>query len=1187
MNPRCRAGNGGPQRQASATMGLALATSVVLLLAPGAMAAYDIAQQPLYLGGVIEPNLMYLHDDSGSMSWGYLPDSVSGARLTRRGHSSAFNRQYYDPEVRYLPPLDHEGNSLGNANFQAAWVNGYAVDRDQQRTDLRSAFRHSWTWGQGSSDVTGTPGAFSWSGPASGEPAYYYRFDASAADCDGTLTDDNCYLKVIVGETSGPALTDLNGDGRLSEADRDERGNFANWYSYHRIRNFSARAGISRAFASLGEGIRVGYGRINETAGVIDGKAVTGVTMGVRPFAGDARRQFYDWLFSTPTSGNTPLRRALYGAGSYFENESDLGPWSTTPGESGGQLLSCRKSFTVLMTDGYWNDAAAGAVGRDNHDGTPGASIVGPDGERFTYLPRAPFADLHRDTLADVAMHFWKRDLLPDIDNRVPVSPQNPAFWQHMVTFGVSLGMEGTVNPETAFNAIASGDAISWGNPVTATADSPYKIDDLMHAALNSRGGFYSAGDAQELSVALRSALARIQSQNTSASQIAVSGTQVEGGSRVFQARFDSSAWSGQLLAFKVYSHEDLAAGAIPHGSAVGEIAARPLWDAGQHIPAPDQRRILSWDPEEGRGVEFRAGEGGLSEVQWQRLYDDPEQEPDSVEARRSALLAYLRGERGMEVAVSAFVAGEAFDGFRQRESVLGDIVNSDPVFVASADFGYGSASHPQLRTRRADYLARRESPRFRERPQMVYVGANDGMLHGFDAHSGRERLAFVPDAVIDHLHHLAEPLYAHRYYVDGAPTVADAWVGGAGAGWKTVLVGSTGAGGRSYFALDVDDPRDGAEGGAIQPGLVMWEFSDPELGYSIGQASIGMTESGNWVAIFGNGYNSEQQRAQLFVVDLASGDLLARLDTGSGSAEAPNGLATPVVIDADGNGAIDLVYAGDLHGQLWKFDFTGAHSSAWKIGFSGEPLFRASDDEGRPQAITSRPQVARHPSRGGLLLAFGTGQFFVNGDQSNRALQSFYGVLDLCGRDSSVCPRALSRSRLRQQHILSERAETFGELSWQVRVLSDHRVGDDEYGYFLDLRSPRNGLEGERIISSPLIWNDRVIYTTMIPSADPCLFGGSSWVMEVDPFHGGRLDFAVFDMDEDGRYDHADFVTLRAADGSESRVAVSGRRTRSGVTRTPAVIDGQKYISSGSSEAPEILRQFQLRGRQSWRQLR
>lgn len=1172
-----------PPRRCGARVRVVVVLALAGIGLPVRGAGFDIAQLPLFVGGNIEPNLMYLHDDSGSMSRGYLPDSVNAARTSARGHSSSFNRQYYNPQQRYLPPLDHEGRSLGDARFEAAWVNGYAAARDLQRTDLTHAFRHSWTWDQGSGEEGEAAGSFAWTGPAAGEPAYYYRYERDAPECDGTPGDEDCYLKVIVGATSGDGSVDLNGDGRLSEADRDERTNFANWYAYYRVRSFAARAGISRAFASLGEGIRVGYGSVNQGLSAIDGKSVYGVSKGVRPFSGEARKAFYDWLFTVPSSGNTPLRRALNGAGSYFENASALGPWSSTPGQGAGALLSCRKSFIVMMTDGYWNAAPASGGARDNNDGVAGAVISGPDSEHYRYEPRPPFADDYRDTLADVAMHYWKRDLLPEVENRVPTSAHDPAFWQHVVTYAVGFGVDGTVDADAAFAALASGARIDWRNPVGAADDSPYKTDDLLHAAINSRGGYFSAANAAELSQALLSALARIQSQNASATRIAASGSRVEGGSRVFEARYDSGSWAGQLLAYRVYDHDDLAAGTIPAGRAVGEIAASPLWDASTRIPAHGQRRILSWDPALRRGIEFAIDEdAGLSAAQLQRLLDDriePDEDDELVDARRRALLRFLRGARDGEEA-----EGQDAGGFRRRSSVLGDIVHSDPVFVGSADFGHAAATHPALRDRRAAYLARLESAEFRQRPQMVYVGANDGMLHAFDADSGRERFAFVPNAVIDQLRHLADPLYMHRYFVDGPAAAADAWIGGR---WKTVLVGATGAGGRSYFALDVENPRDAAERSAIRPGLVMWELEDADLGYSIGQASIGMTESGNWVAIFGNGYNSDRHRAVLFVVDLGSGEVLARLDTGAGAEDAPNGLATPVAIDSDGNGAIDLVYAGDMQGNLWKFDFTAASPGAWQLALGGEPLFRASDGAGRPQALTSKPQVARHPSRDALLVAFGSGQFFERGDAARRDINSFYGVLDLCGRNGSACPRALSRAHLQEQRILLEATERFGEANWQVRAVSDARVGDHQFGYFLDLVSPRNGAEGERIVSAPLIWNDRVIYTTMIPSADPCRFGGSSWVMEVDPFHGSRLSFSVFDLDEDGRYDQADFVTLADASGQARAVPVSGRRTRSGITPTPAVIDGQKYISSASGGVPQRVPQFQLDGRQSWRQLR
>ncbi len=1128
---------------------LILALSLVLaaLAAPRAHAApFDIAQVPIYLGGVIEPNLMYIHDDSGSMGWAYLPDTISGTSTTKRGTSSAFNRQYYNPSITYPPAVDSLNVSRGNASFTAAWSNGYDTNRGANLVNLSTAYRVSWS-------------AFD-SFVTAAEPAFYHVYDVTLGGCPpAALTKEACYRKVVVSATSGPGAT-------------DERQNFANWYSYYRTRNFAAKGGISRAFASLGEGIRIGYGRINKGATVIDGRSVAAVERGVRPFRDEAdatkkyRKQFFDWLFAVGNNSGTPLRRALDGAGQYFENVADTGPWSTTPGDAGGSFLACRKSFTVLMTDGYWNsDEALTAGARANNDGTNGNVISGQKGESYAYTARSPFSDTHTNTLADVAMHYWKRDLAPGIRNQVPTSVLNPAFWQHMVTYGVSFGLVGNQNPTAVFNAITDDQAaaVTWGNPVGAADDDPSKIDDLLHAAVNSRGGFYSASDPDEFAKVMSAALAKIRDETSSAAQVAATGTQLNTGATIYQATFQSDNWTSKFLAFKVYTRKDRDDGLIPTGFSIGDIAPTPTWDAAEKVPAQANRKIFSWDPVAKVSTNFTWDTtNGISTAQ-RVLLDNS-----------SALLSYLRGDK----------TNEAPNGnkYRVRDSKLGDIINSDPWFVGTGDFGYATATSDKISdAQRAAYRARKVSTTFKERPPVVYVGANDGMLHAFDATTGDERFAYVPNAVFPNLKKLAATNYAHSYFVDGSPRAADALIGNV---WKTVLVGSTGAGGRSYFALDVENPRTAA----ISKSMVLWEFADADLGATIGQASIVLTEAGKWVAIFGNGYNSDNHRAMLYVVDLETGQQLAKIDTKVGDAANPNGLSTPLAVDADRNGAVDLVYAGDMHGNLWKFDFTGASAGAWKSAFSSgstpKPLFTAKDKDGKAQPISSKVQAARHPYRNGMMIFFGTGKFFEVGDQGNLDAQSFYGVIDGCGRDGTSCTSQLTRSNLVEQTIELEQTTTFGTLTWPIRVLSNKEVPSDKHGYFLDLISPVMGKEGERIISPPLVWGDRVIYTTMIPDSDPCNFGGTSWIMEVDPFTGGRLTFTVFDLNGDGSYDDKEYVTLNG-----QRVPVSGRKTEGGMTKTPIVIEGNKYVSGTSGGKPELVRQKPSGdlGRQSWRQIR
>jgi type IV pilus assembly protein PilY1 len=379
-----------------------LTASVGLVLAAAPQVAAEPAQTPLYLLGGVDPNIMFIIDDSGSMNLAFVPDTLCSLRTTKRVKSAAVNTLYYDRNVTYPAPLNHDNSSLGDASFTAAWTNGYDLaGRASSTVNLSTSFRPNW-----SGSTTGCSDSSTYA-HTTVEAAYYYVFDSTNTSCDGTLTDDDCYDKVVVSSTSGPSSS-------------DERTNFANWYSYYRTRLLTTKAGASRAFAPQGTSIRVGYGRINDgTATSIDSVSVTTIVRGVRPFSSTDRQDFFTWLFGLGTQTYTPLRRALDDAGKYFSSGGTDGPWSSTPGTTGGTLASCRQSFTILTTDGYWNDAQAStAAARDNNDGSAGPTVTGPASTSYTYSAVSPFTDSRSNTLADVAMYYWKRDLLSSVANR-------------------------------------------------------------------------------------------------------------------------------------------------------------------------------------------------------------------------------------------------------------------------------------------------------------------------------------------------------------------------------------------------------------------------------------------------------------------------------------------------------------------------------------------------------------------------------------------------------------------------------------------------------------------------------------------------------------------------------------------------------------------------------------------------
>ena len=357
-----------------------------------------------------------------------------------------------------------------------------------------------------------------------------------------------------------------------------------------------------------------------------------------------------------------------------------------------------------------------------------------------------------------------------------------------------------------------------------------------------------------------------------------------------------------------------------------------------------------------------------------------------------SQRVQWLRGNAANE----SSTCGTCTPSFRSRPtSKLGDIIHSAPSYVSAPGAGYPDSMESNTYSSFAAAYA--------SRPAMIYVGANDGMLHAFSATTGREALAYVPTPVYKNLSALTasslssvagEPV-AHHYQVDASPTVSDVYYGGA---WHTLLAGGMGAGGQGVFALDVTDPTAFTQANASS--IVRWEFTDAndvDMGYVFSQPLMVKTNNGRWSVLVGNGYNNSEDdgslsssgHAILYVLDAQTGAVRAKIDTGSGSAATPNGLSGPIGVDTNGDGVVDVVYAGDLFGNLWKFDLSGSSPGAWNVAFSGAPLFTTPG-----QPITVRPDVTRFTT-GGYLVTFGTGRYIDVSDNTSVEAESFYGIRD------------------------------------------------------------------------------------------------------------------------------------------------------------------------------------------------
>jgi type IV pilus assembly protein PilY1 len=1085
----------------------ALSTALLAAFASApALAQTEISNLPLVLNVTAAPNVMMILDNSGSMLYETLPDyfrDIWDFELAMRNtgstsiympdyddlnifnlalRSSSLNRIYYNPNVTYRTWTNADGTGYAQSSPTAAPIRPGSTTT----IDLTTEKTHTFRWRTNTTVTT-------FSASSSAVPR---TFSCPDGPDGNTQPDDTCaqtyapmtffvhkgtgsiyeranyYRYRIVGaaatrkdmaDGTETAVTSFSWAGGITRTLDQEKQNFANWYTYNRSRINAAKGGVSYAFSTLGQNYRVGFRTINSTTGWLD--IPTDGT-----FSDTNRSNFFTSLFNAVADGNTPLRVSLWNAGAYFSTATPWGP------NVGGAPLSCRQSFAILTTDGYYNDNSTVYSTAGNADGTKGR----------------PYADTQSVTLADIAMYYYDTDLQPDIDDNVPTTPEDGNNRQHMNTFGVSFGLTGSLNTATDLPRLTSGE-ISWPSISTDAG----KLDDLWHATINGRGQFVNAGDPQEFADGLKGALDSIVARTASSSNLGVSSAQLRQGSRVFQARFTSEVWTGDIFSFLIGSD--------------GEIPIVPEWRASERVPTPANRNIYT-----------RNGSTAVPFV-WDQLSDAQK----ATLGNNSAVLDYLRGVR----------SGESSEGgsFRNRSSLIGDIVHSSPVYVAAPDdFAYERFSWPGASTYQTHRTLRSD------RTPMLYVAANDGMLHGFVASTGAERFAYVPSSSLAQMYQLTRPSYTHQFINDGALTVADVYDAGTANAWRTLLVGSTGRGGRQLYALDVSDPTIPADNPAGR--RVMWEFSDADFGKFTGRPVVGRMNNGDWAVLVGNGYNSNEYKGFLFVVNATTGALIQKIDTGAcPETDDPcvsNGLAEVTTWDEDSDGDIDYVYAGDLRGNLWRFDVTSSTPSQWKVSFGTDtsplPLFRARNASGTPQPITSKVEVLLDPSTGTRWVSFGTGQFLGDTDRSSTALQTWYGLYD--NYPNAATSPVSGRSDLAQRVVLVETEQTTttetenaeGETETtsetvKVRVISaqgDTTGGDRvidadgtyiRKGWYLDLVPPTGTAAGERMIYGVQAFGGALFATSAIPADDPCTPGGSGWLMAIDPYTGGRLDADLF----------------------------------------------------------------------------
>lgn len=1154
-----------------------------------------LSDVPIFLGYQVAPNIMLMIDDSGSMDWevltrdaehdgrftGTQPDGTSPA-----GAGTVHHRDNNDDGII------HPDNDCGfGINGQTFFGYTYGVEfatntySDDGR-DCNTADEEEWRFrNHNFNPLYFNPNRayVPWAGvDAAGNPyqnmpvtaAKDNPFDPNSRTIDLTRHNTNWTGNVNDRETSdrnGDSIadgfryytwTDSNNNGRFDNGEQTEhfvrtasaevQQNFANWFSYYRKREYVAKAVYGNIIANA-TNVRMGLATLHNNHNSIK-TSVASVNTPIRDINADPtlgnKRSLLDALYSLRAFNGTPLRTTMKNVGDYLECATNRTLFSTDcPALSATAGGACQQNFLIFMTDGFENG------------GSPGVSNA--DGDGNTRFDGGAHADTVSNTLADVAMRYYERDLHTSLANNVPTTPGvDEANHQHMVTYTISFGPTGTLTSDPP-NRTA---AFTWPNPFNTDAA---KIDDLRHAAYNGRGLFLNANDPQRLQDALSTAFLDIADRTSSAAAVALNSGSRSANSRVYQARFNSGDWSGQLLSLPVRDDGSL-------GS--------PEWDAGLVLDQMnyETRTILTYKPSTYAGIPFRWSV--LDTAQQTLLHTNANGTNDG---QGEARLNFLRGSKAHE---------GVGNRYRVRLHTLGDLVNSAPFFVGAPpytdSFGTGYATFRSTYSRRTP---------------MIMVGSNDGLFHVFDATNGREILAYAPNALMQQMSRLTSQTYQHRYYVDGSPTAGDVNIDADRNGeteWRTVVVSGMRAGGQGYFALDITDPALFSEANAAR--LALWEFTDAhdaDLGYTFSQPSLVRMANGRWAAVFGNGYNnttadgraSTTGRAVLFILFLDGGldgtwtlgtDYL-KIDTGVGEVATPNGLATPASVDLNGDGTIDYIVAGDLRGNLWSFDVRDSNPSQWAVAYktttgTPQPLFTARDANGVAQPITSRPEVGIHPDElGGFVVYVGTGKYLEVSDNSvtGTTPQTFYGIWD---KADGVLPALTRMGHLVQQTVISEVVSNGKTL----RVTSDNAINwTTKRGWYLDLPAT-----GEKQVSDSVLRNGKIIFTTLIPNGQICSFGGTSFLMELDA-SGRRLGSPPFDLDGNKKFDNNDLVTA-TLNGQSEAVPPSGIASTEGILASPTILNAGptdlKY-SSGAAGGIAIVTNDPGKdayGRQAWRQL-
>ena len=855
-------------------------------------------------------------------------------------------------------------------------------------------------------------------------------------------------------------------------------------------------------------------GVMNDNPDVTDAAATTtttGVTIdhsGVMNYLNQ-----FGQLIPGDYKGNDPVSEMYYGVLRYYRNLGNVPAWSAMNSANpatkkiwldGFPVItnwddpiqySCQRNFVIGIGDIYTH-ADKNVPGNTNtaseptlpaeiaSDNTVNAVIATNKVGDLQGMP----ADLGTKTnvssgccdnnsalMAGLAYDAHTKDIRPDVVGQTQTIGKQTVetYWVDVLERDFELNNQFYLAAK--FGGLDTTKLPATFDPYTFTGPIPLDwwstTGDMLTASVHRPDNYFAAGQPDTMVKGLSTAFERIaNSIKAYTTSFSLSTVQVSSaGAASYASQYDSNGWTGSITASEISF------------DATGTPSSTSKWSTTTAFEAQlagtgwdTNRRIATWKNNGVKGTPFRINSLGN---QKNTLKTAMVSGNDSAD-----YLNYLRGDRTNER-----TPADSSKPYRYRSQRLGDIVNSKTTPVGPPAAGYSEAVNPGYAAFKSAWAAR---------PTMIYAGANDGMMHAFDgsltgANAGLERFAYVPSdlfngptaAGTDGLAQLGNPNYLHHYYVDATPVVYDVDLNNAGGSfnagssdWHSMLVGGLGKGGNSYYALDVTDPA-GVTNETKLANNVLWEFTDSTMGFSYGAPIVVKTKRYGWVVVLTSGYNNSDGKGYLYFVNPKTGDLLEKVATPTGA----NGMAQAAAYVQDfTDGTADAIYAGDLDGQVWRFDVTAPRGSS---GAYPAPvkLAQLTNAAAIAEPVTAAPLVEVEPLSKKRFVLVGSGKLLDASDISSTAGQSFYAIVDgdLASFGSVASPAVRS------------------QLTPVTDLTAGVSLPANAKGWYYDFGSA--GGVGLRMVATPTAYNGIVAFSSLQTNVDACSPSGRSRVYAID----------------------------------------------------------------------------------------